>query len=107
MKLNSFIRFDIGTDDDYFWFCVRLFDPLLAGFTEAEKCERIIDLLFDNQDEEGNTTEAPAVKLPSGKNAKKKVSIRSQAENASSFGDDDSIGEDNIEIDKSVTETTP
>lgn len=27
LKLNSFIKYDSGTVDDYIWFCVRLFDP--------------------------------------------------------------------------------
>ena len=81
LKINSFIRFNNGTEEDYHWFCVRLFDPLLSGFTENSRCEMIIDLLFDNQDEDGNTTKAPEVKLPpklaGALAAKKRVSIRS------------------------------
>ena len=48
LKMNSFLRYNKGTDDDYLWFCVRLFDPQLSGFNEASQCEKIIDLLFDN-----------------------------------------------------------
>lgn len=48
LQLNSFIRYNNGAEDDYFWFCVKLFDPQLTGFTKAEECERVIDLLFDN-----------------------------------------------------------
>ena len=64
LKMNSFIRYNMGTVDEYFWFCVRLFDPHLGGFTDAAHCETIIDLLFDNQDEDGNTTKPPVVDLP-------------------------------------------
>ena len=61
LKMNSFIRFNTGSPDDYIWFCVKLFDPLLTGFTAVENCESIIDLLFENQDEDGNTTKPPGV----------------------------------------------
>lgn len=64
LKLNSFLRFNKGSQDDYIWFCVRLFDPQLQGFTEISHCEKIIELLFENQDEEGTTTKPPPVKLP-------------------------------------------
>ena len=33
LKLNSFLRYNNGTTDDYIWFCVRLFDPIMSGFT--------------------------------------------------------------------------
>ena len=64
LKLNSFLRYNNGTTDDYIWFCVRLFDPIMSGFTLQSDCENVIDLLFDNQDETGKTTKAPPVKLP-------------------------------------------
>ena len=53
LKLNSFLRFNNGTDDEYVWFCVKLFDPSLGGFAKTEDCEDVIDFLFDNQDEDG------------------------------------------------------
>ena len=56
LKMNSFIRFDNGNPDDYIWFCVKLFDPMLGGFVAVEKCEAIVDFLFENQDEDGNNT---------------------------------------------------
>ena len=64
LKMNSFLRYNKGTEDEFIWFCVRLFDPQLCGFTPASHCETIIDLLFDNQDDEGVTTKPPEVKLP-------------------------------------------
>ena len=76
LKLNSFLLFNNGSPEDYMWFCVRLFDPQIAGFTKHEDCERVIDLLFDNQDESGNTTKPPAVNLPQQMGSKK-VSIMS------------------------------
>ena len=33
LNFNSFLLFNQGSPDDYIWFCVRLFDPKLAGFT--------------------------------------------------------------------------
>ena len=87
LKLNSFIRYNMGQDDDYIWFCVKLFDPLLGGFTKATECEAIIDLLFDNQDEEGVTTKPPKVDLP--QRPGKKVEIKSQA----SYAGDVNAGE--------------
>ena len=36
----------------------------MCGFTRISDCEQVIDLLFDNQDEDGKTTKAPEVKLP-------------------------------------------
>jgi len=46
------------------WFCVKLFDPQLNGYKLIEDCMEVVDLLFDNQDEDGKTTKAPEVKLP-------------------------------------------
>ena len=48
LAINSFLLYNTGTPDDYVWFCVKLFDPQLRGFTQADECERIIVLLFDN-----------------------------------------------------------
>ena len=66
LKMNSFLLLNNGTPDDYKWFCVRLFDPKLAGFTTIRDCERVIDLLFDNQNESGETTKPPPVAIPPG-----------------------------------------
>ena len=62
-------------------------DPYLCGFADNEYCEYVIELLFDNQDEDGNPTKAPNTKLPKGKPGAKKVEIRSQPDN-------DSVAED-------------
>ena len=86
LNFNSFLHFNNGTPDDYIWFCVRLFDPKLEGFTSVGQCERVIDLLFDNQNESGETTRPPKVNMPD--NIVKRVEIRSQAENASSIAGD-------------------
>ena len=59
LKMNSFIKYNTGTPDDYTWFCVKLFDPRLQGFSSVKNCEAVIDLLFENQDEDGNTTKSP------------------------------------------------
>ena len=75
LKVNSFLLFNHGEPDDYIWFIVRLFDPKLAGFTSVESCERIIDLLFDNQNEGGDTTKPPKVDLPD--KVGKRVEIKS------------------------------
>ena len=45
--------------EDYIWFCVKLMDPYLTGFADIPQCEYIIELLFDNQDEDGNKTKPP------------------------------------------------
>ena len=69
--------------DDYIWFCVKLMDPYLTGFTDISQCEYIIELLFDNQDEDGNKTKPPKTQLPNAKATAKKVEIRSQPDNDS------------------------
>lgn len=85
MLLNSFIRYNNGSDDDHIWFCVKLFDPQLTGFAYVSDCEAIIDLLFDNQDEDGKTTKPPEVKLPESKNDSE---VEAQIDIASSAGED-------------------
>ena len=75
LKVNSFLFFNHGEPDDYIWFVVRLFDPKLTGFTSVENCERVIDLLFDNQNEGGDTTKPPKVNLPD--KVGKRVEIKS------------------------------
>ena len=52
LHISSFLRFGHNKDDDFMWFCVKLFDPKLEGYTKVDDCEDIIDLLFDNQDDE-------------------------------------------------------
>ena len=85
LLLNSFIRYNNGSDDDHIWFCVKLFDPQLTGFANVSDCEAIIDLLFDNQDEDGKTTKPPEVKLPDTKNDSE---VETQIDIASSAGED-------------------
>jgi len=88
LHINSFLRYNNGSHDDFIWFCVKLFDPSLTGFTSTSDCEAIVDLLFDNKDEEGQTSSTQASK----EEGVKTVEIRSRAENASSAGDDTSVG---------------
>ena len=86
LRINSFLRFGHSTDDEFMWFCVRLFDPSLNGYTKVNDCEDIIDLLFDNQDEDDQTTKAPnKVKQPD-QHATRRSSIK---------GDADDLGDTN------------
>ena len=104
LKVNSFLLFNHGEPDDYIWFIVRLFDPKLAGFTSVESCERIIDLLFDNQNEGGDTTKPPKVDLPD--KVGKRVEIKSQPDNASSLvGDaEDKLDEQTLKVNDSAND---
>ena len=67
LQINSFLRFGQHSSDDFIWFCVKLFDPQLNGYRPIKDCEEVVDLLFDNQDEEGKTTKAPVSKAPEPK----------------------------------------
>lgn len=33
LRINSFLRFGNCSQDDFIWFCVKLFDPQMCGFT--------------------------------------------------------------------------
>ena len=62
LRINSFLDSEQEVPclkDDYIWFCVKLMDPFLTGFADTEHCEYVIELLFDNQDEDGNKTQPP------------------------------------------------
>jgi len=62
LHLNSFLRFGHNTDHDFIWFCVKLFDPKLEGYTRVNDCMSIIDLLFDNQEDDDADINSPEVK---------------------------------------------
>lgn len=91
----------MGSQDDYIWFCVRLFDPQLSGFASIAECETVIDLLFDNQDEDGNTTKPPKVDLPKRQVVKKLGSPESKSKSSVGGDVDDEDSESGLESDDS------
>ena len=46
LHVNSFVRYENFSEDDMIWFCVKLLDPILGGYTPVAECERTIDTLF-------------------------------------------------------------
>ena len=73
LNMCSLLKYKRQTKEDMINFIVRLFDPVMSGFTPNSSFEAMIDLMFEVEDQEGE-------KEPKKDAPKKKVEIKTPEE---------------------------